>query len=185
MLKPLKFNRYRKKIYRFFFKRKLREFRADRNFHDFDHVQKIGILFDTFEPGTQKLIEKFARELREEGKEVVPLGFVNDKITVSNYGTLIFNRKQLSLKLFPQTKMTDDFLNQPFDLLINAYFAEHLPLEYISTFSKAHFRVGPYYENGMHANDLMIRCSQEQGVPYLLKQALHFLKMVRHDNKSA
>ncbi|MCB0410113.1 MAG: hypothetical protein KDD29_07825, partial [Flavobacteriales bacterium] len=72
-----------------------------------------------------------------------------------------------------------NFIEKPFSILIDLNTEDCFPLEYISTLSKAKFKVGA---NGNYRDeecDLTIDISQNKSLDYLIIQIKHYLKMIQ------
>lgn len=136
----------------------------------FDRAKFIGILFDASDMSYRDEVVKYAEALKKKGKKVKLLGFINTKEAQENLTFDFFNKKQLDFSLLPKSEIVNQFIKQPFDLLINLFFHENLPLEYISAASKARFRVGKH-STQTHSFDLMIDMKEsKKGLTYFTKQ---------------
>lgn len=109
---------------------------------DFDFTLKtIGILIEKSEVSK---VDEIIQELQQQGVET-------DQINVLVY-TGLTKPKQLNEVSFSMKDFTlggdihnqgvQDFIEKPFDLLINFYAKDSVPLLWISTKSKAKFKVG-------------------------------------------
>ena len=157
--------------------------RFDRNSIDFDQTKSIGILFDATENNSREEVMKYAELLSKNGKQVKLLGFINSKLNEASFPFKFFTKHNLSWSMIPKGKEIDQFIKKDFDVLINLYLPnqklglENLPIEYISTFSKAHLRVGPFSENN-DCYDLIIDTPKETDLQHLIKQVDFFLNRI-------
>ena len=161
--------------------------RLQRNVKAFglEKASSIGVLYNATNRDDADTVKKFVQYLKEERKEVVSLGFIDTKET-SEYLTSIlnytyFDQTHLKKNLVPEAKQVNSFLNQPFSILIDLNRKEDcFPLEYISTLSKAKFKVGA---NGAYRNevcDMLIEIGKEDKISFLIIQVKNYLKMIRN-----
>ena len=73
----------------------------------------------------------------------------------------------------PRGPVVDEFIEQPFDVLINMSIRHnHKSLDFISSLSKATFRIGPWYQ---HANTNPYDLCLDTGSSATLKEWIHEL----------
>ena len=109
-------------------------------------AKRIGILFDATLPENVVSVNRYAELLKRENKEVTLLGYIDAK---KNFGQPAFNfisKKDVNWIFKPRDQKVMKFINEDFDVLVNAWFAEYYPLQFISTLSKAGLRVGAFEE---------------------------------------
>ncbi len=167
------------KIKRYFYQRHLNsELGKTRHQHtsiSLDESKTIGILFDATESKQSDAVLKYASKLKKQGKKVQLLGFIHDKNEIET-DFPSFNLKDTTLSYIPKGERVEQFIKEPFDLLINLFFEENLALEYISTLSKARFRIGRFVEH-LHCFDLMINSLKKEGnIPFFTQQMELFLQ---------
>lgn len=163
----------------FYFLRKVaRQHLAPRKTINLTDSNEIGILFDASDPDQVSMINLFADSLKKERKHVVLLGYYDQPKRAINFNFSYFNRKNLNWHLKPGGDVVDEFLNRKFDILINAYSKENLPLEYISAMSQASFRMGAYNKEKTYAYDFMVDMKDENDLRWLLSQYRHYLQML-------
>src|SRR5690606_36217015 len=100
-----------------------------------NQAKEIGILYSAVDTQSNEVVKKFADQLKAKGKKVSVLGYrkYNPKDAVHN---TFFNKKNINWLKQPKDPYIKEFMDKSFDILINAYTEECLPLEYISSFSK-------------------------------------------------
>ena len=170
-------------FYNYYLNKRLKLERFDRNAMDFEQAKSIGILFDATENNSRQEVIKYAELLSKNGKKVKLLGFINNKLQEANFSFNSFTKQNLSWSMIPQGIAIEEFIKKDFDVLINLYLPNrqgnlgNLPIEYISTFSKAHLRVGPFSENH-ESYDLIIDTPQGADLQHLIKQVDFFLNRI-------
>ena len=105
-------------------------------------IKKVGILFDEsyFYEREALVGELIAKEIDE--KDIKILVFKNKIKNNEIFDYPVFSFKDLTWIATIDKKEVTDFVNEPFDLLINYYDTEKTPLLLVSYLSKASFKVG-------------------------------------------
>lgn len=168
----------------YFLKKELPAHQISRSSMCLDNANAVGIMFDGTKLESREIVIEFAEKLKREGKKVKLLAFFNNKLKSENFTFHHFNRRQLDFALRPNSAEAVEFMNQPFDLLLNLSNVSLLPLDYIAARSKARFRVGPFTENTF-SYDLMIDLSAQKGLKAFIQQITFYLKKMRPDYEAA
>lgn len=153
--------------------------RPARSITNLNDARTIGVIYDSTNPDNDITITKFAEMLRNKGKTVEIMAYVNDKKIDHKGDIALFNPRAVNWYGVPTDERITPFCNKPFDLLICAILEESRPLEYIAYLSKAKYRVGPFDEKKTHCYDLMIQMGSRKELGYLLQQMVHFLENIR------
>jgi hypothetical protein len=153
--------------------------RPVRTITNLNDAHSIGIIYDSTNPDHDITITKFAEMLRNKGKTVDIMAYVNDKKIDHKGDIALFNPKAVNWYGVPLDPRVNAFADKPFDLLICALLSESKPLEYIAYLSKAKYRVGPFDGSKTHLYDLMIEMGSKNDLGYLLQQMVHFLENIR------
>jgi len=143
--------------------------RIDRKFVGIENVQSIGILFDATELDMREMALQYADQLTNEQKRVKLLGFFDSKLDDSNFTFRYFNRKNLDWAGRPRGENVQEFIQQPFDMLINLDTVSKPQAEYLSAQSHAHLRIGPVTEHTF-CYDLMIDISGYHNLQTFIKE---------------
>lgn len=161
-------------LHNYLLQKKLSAHTVTRRPKGFDESQSIGILFDATDPQERQIVKHYANFLNKKNKNVQLFAFLNADQVQDNFTFKHFSNKELDWVLRPNDQVTADFINTPFDFLINVYQGKNIPLEYISSFSKAQIRVGPYTDKD-NCFDLMIETNEQNDLGYFVKQLEYFL----------
>ncbi|MCS6990821.1 MAG: hypothetical protein NZL95_03070 [Chitinophagales bacterium] len=161
-----------------FLQRQLRNRKIPRQTIRLRDAHDIGILFDASEPDQVTVVTQFAENLRKEQKKTTLLGFYDQSKQAINFNFAYFNRKNLNWYLAPTGLVVKEFMERPFDILINAYLRESLPLEYVSALSHARLRIGPYTKNKVYAYDFMVSVKEDETLAELLHYMREYLEML-------
>mgnify|MGYP006255504345 FL=1 len=163
------FQQFRLAIYHYILKSQLKKHHQKHEFVSFEMAKKIGILFDITEEEHIPIINKYVAKLERQQKKVKLLGFVDASAANENLMFPSFSRRETNLFFVPKGDAVQTFIEQPFDILICIFLSDSPSLEYISTFSKARFRVGKHLEAKEHCFDLMMNHENDSVKDFLDK----------------
>jgi hypothetical protein len=166
------------------FMRRLRLPQKRRQVVSFDAARKIGMLYDATLESDYESVKNYVKAIRAEHKEVVALGYVDGKGLSRNQfaqlGLDFFTKKDLGWNMIPHSLEVKNFINEPFDILINLNEGNCFPLNYITAMSKARFRIGRYNKNLVHNFDMMIDAGNSTSLTNFIKEADKYLRIIRN-----
>lgn len=145
---------------------------------DFNKVRTIAILFDGTQPENEVIVKDFISQLTKKGKEVELLGYVPTNLKSLNADFNSFCKNDLDFFRFPKSQRVDEFIDKPFDILINLAATNHMQLDFIAALSNAKLRVGPYTDR-THCYDLMIDHNEKSNLNSYIKQIDFFLNRMK------
>lgn len=135
-------------------------------------AETIGIIYNATEYVSFEIIRNLVKDLTHDSKKVMVLGYVDSKNLIDNYlyrkGFDFFSKNELNWYNKPVSPLVDQFIQEPFDLLINLSLDDHYPIRYITSLSAARFKTGRYTPDDL-CLDLMIDIEKEKQT----MQALH------------
>jgi len=155
----------------------------DKMDHNLESARSIGIIcFATSSNGLDNAMN-FANFLNE--KKIISsiLVFCPLKEVPQNFllrkNVKVFTKKELNWYGRPNQPTVEQFVNEEFDILIDLSLEEVFPLRWISTLSKAKFKVGAlgYFGN---PNDLTISLKNDKSEEYLVSQIKHYLTLINN-----
>jgi hypothetical protein len=150
---------------------------------DYNDMKRIGILYNADSNEHEMLVQQFANELRESGKKVLLMGFVNQKDLPHQKKPHISNeyfwKAHLNFIGLPITEKIGKFCNEPFDLLINMYFNDELPLQAMSLRSKALFKIGYNSALALPVNNMLIDTGNNKNPLTVGRQMIHYLQAIK------
>ncbi|MBL7915776.1 MAG: hypothetical protein JNL49_12090 [Bacteroidia bacterium] len=153
----------------------------------FSNAKNIGILYDATEDKDYELIKNYVRDMRGLSKEVIALGFYNKpelpNTRFMKLGLDFFTRKALNWKMKPNNPIVSNFVNRNFDILICLNLQKSIPLKYISSMTKAQFKIGKYEANSASIFDFMIKVDDPVNLKQLIDQVNHYLNLIRNENQ--
>ncbi len=149
----------------------------------FSQVNRIGIVYNAVTKENEQLVAKYASDLRAEGKKVFMLGYVDAKQLPASKKFLLnsefFWREKLNAVNLPIKGDIGAFLQEEFDLLLNLYQEPLLPMQAISAFSKAKYRVGSNITDNINYNDGMIDTGNKTDLHFLIEQIDFYLRNIK------
>jgi hypothetical protein len=127
-------------------------------------AENIGIIYNATEYVSFEIIRNLVKDLAHQSKKVTVLGYVDSKKLIDNYlyrkGFDFFSKNELNWYYKPVSSNIDEFIQEPFDLLINLSLEDYFPIRYITTLSAATFKTGKFTP-GDACLDLMIDIEKE------------------------
>jgi len=145
-------------------------------------AKSFAILFEASKIEDVDLVKKYVTYLKELKKKVRIVGFFNTEFppdfTYSKLEYEFFSVKELSWNLKPSGTFLNSFLEEEFDVLIDLNLDDHFPLKYISTLSRARFKVGKFSNENEKIQDLLIDIAPNKTFKYFLQQVDIYLDMI-------
>jgi len=175
---------FRKKLHNHFLLKELTSLQIKRQSVDFERARQIGILFNATELDERELVLNYAKQLKNAGKKVKLLAFLNSKKNSPNFSFHHFNKKDVDWLMRPKGEVIENFARQSFDILINLSSSANLPLDYIAAKSHGKFRIGPFHEQ-LNSYELMIDVPQENDSKTFLEEVITLLKKTKTTSYAA
>ncbi|MFH1005223.1 MAG: hypothetical protein V1781_07000 [Bacteroidota bacterium] len=173
----------------YYLKHKMKSLHRNKAFINLEQAKTIGIVFDATEEENLELVKKYIAYLREMKKKVKAIGYFDQKqIPSFVYSKLeydFFCSSELNWYNVPSVVYVENFLNDEFDILIDLNLDDCFPLRYISSLSKAKFKVGGKSEQNSSIFDLMIEIDLSKGIKYFLRTIDTYLFIInkKHDKQ--
>lgn len=149
----------------------------------FDRMQQVGIVYNGESKEEERAVNDYANELRAEGKKVFTLGYVHQKNLPGNKKISLqseyFWKEKLNGFNLPVKEKIGRFLDFDFDLLLNLYFEPMLPMQAISAWSSARYRVGANINGALKYVDAAIDTGAEKDLRFLIQQIDFYLKAIK------
>ncbi len=147
---------------------------------NWDDIKSIGFLIDGADATSLRLLLNKLYDYTDKGKKVDFLGYVKKYPPFEDEPIVWITRKDLNWFGAPKIKKIKVFLEKEFDILITTSLQNGIrPLEFVSTYSKATLRIGPFDPKKTYCYDFMIDVKNNKDpIPYL-EQIERYLKMVK------
>ena len=168
----------------YFLQKMISKLNARRNPVPFEPAKSVGVLFDATDQANRDQVIPFVEDLKRKGKNVVLIGYFNNKQDASSFAFKGFNRNDIDWLGRPKREVLEKYAKKDFDFLICIYQGECLPIEYIAALSEAHFRVGPHTHN-TYCFDLIIDTSKNDSTQHFLKEVDFYLHKINKKNEPA
>ena len=173
----------------YFLSLELNSLHRNKTFMNMEEAKTVGILFDATKSENFDLIKKYIIYLKDMKKRVKAIGFYNQKETPPMaYSKLeydFFTIKDLNWYNFPDNIYVRNFIEDEYDILLDLNIYDSFPLRYVSSVSKAKFKVGKKSERNSSIFDLMIDADASMGMKYFLKNIDTYLFIInkKHDKQ--
>jgi hypothetical protein len=149
----------------------------------------IGILYDATDKDNFEVVREFFRDLRSHEKNPVSLGYIDYKEVTfhplarpeSDY----FFKDQLNWMKKPSSPVVDNFINEPFDILINLTLEDFHPLDYIAALSKAGLKIGRANSAVSFCYDLTFHLDKEADIKSFAYTIIHYLSKINNERKQS
>lgn len=175
------FNNIRNKIGQYFLQKELLGFSRQRGFDGFENSKSVGLLFDATSNEDFELATRYVKYLKDHKKRVKAIGFFQGKtipeMVFSKLEFDYFTKKDLNWYFKPLPGFVDQFIQDDFDILIDLNLERVYPLQYISTLSKAKFKIGRFEDGDTHF-DFMIELPEDKGLKYFLKNLDLYIQQI-------
>jgi len=146
-------------------------------------ANNIGIIYNATEYVSFEIIRSLVKELSHDSRKVTVLGYVDSKKLIDHYlyrkGFDFFSKNELNWYYRPVSSVVEQFIKEPFDLLINLSLEDYFPIRYITALSPATFKAGRYSPDDIYL-DFMIDIEKEKQT----MRNLHKEIMVDADQKT-
>ena len=176
------FKQIRKIIGTYILKKELLNFSRKKIAISFAEVKTVLILFEASKIEDIQVVKKYVAQLKDKKKKVKIIGYFDTPFPPDfPYSKLeydFFNVKEVNWYLKPTSLYLDNLLAEEFDVLLDLNTNNFFPITYISSLSKAHFKVGKYSQANQSIYDLMIDTGQDTSVNTLLTQIEVYLNMI-------
>jgi len=153
---------------------------------NFSEINSIGIVWDASRPAELGILTGFYHRMMEMKIDVKIFGFYPGKILPDQYVAIRYftclKRDEVSFFYHPVSSEAAEFINIPFDILIDINFEKHFPLSYVTILSNARFKVGLFDQKSTDTPfDLMMEINKPVDIENYLVQIIHYLKMVKNE----
>ena len=169
----------------------MKTLRRDKVFLNMQDAKTVGIVFNATNNGDFELVKKYIAYLKEMKKRVKAIGYYDQKnIPALSYSKLeydFFCQKDLAWNNIPNNIYVKNFIEDQHDIMLDLNLDGLFPLRYISSLSKASFKVGKKSERNNSIFDLMIETTEGKGLKYFLKNIDTYLFIInkKHDKQIA
>ncbi|QKG79852.1 DUF6913 domain-containing protein [Tenuifilum thalassicum] len=154
-----------------------------RKIYNLTTARNVGIVFNVTDSKTFDTVLQFIAKLEKIPLNVDALAYYSEKeipqIYVLNEKIDVFSKNETNWYYKPQSPVVDSFISKEHDILVDLTREESVPLRWISTLSRAKFKVGVlnYFNNPF---DLIISIDEGQSLDYIVEQTYNTLESLNN-----
>ena len=163
-------------------KRRLKSIRRHKKFNNLHNAHKIGIVWDGSNTDDFEAITTFYQDMQKINIQVdivcyFPKTVLPDKYTAIRYLSCI-KKPDLNFFCIPRSDDINEFINTPYEILIDININNHFPIKFITVLSRAEFKVGSESSDYSDMLDMTINISRKNDLVYYLEQVKYYLEMI-------
>lgn len=125
-----------------------------------EKAKYIGILYEIGDENTYVWLSNFVNSLLAEGKTLRIVGYHNHKYVphycIPQLKYDFFCNKETNWFGKPTARFVQEFIDEPFDVLLDLTLKPLFPLQYFLANSAARFKIGAQHQNSAEFLDMMI-----------------------------
>lgn len=167
----------------FFLKRELKHFYRTQKFYNFKLAESFGIVYEYKNEEEFKVLEHLIHQLNDDKKKVKVIVYIKDQKLLEYIPQRLtvdyINPKDLDWFGRPKSPYAKDFMNASFQVLLDLNFKQSFPLSYITSLSKANYKVGLFDIKSKDRLDMMLKVKSDQGLKYVLREMFRYLKLIK------
>lgn len=153
-----------------------------KRFNSLHNAHKIAIVWSAENDGDLKIINSFYQEMQKRGIQTDILCYYPGHILPDNLTALrhinCFRRTDLNYLYIPVSPGIIEFINTPYEILIDINFGKHFPLRWISSLSMAELKIGSDNNGTDSYMDITIKLNDRNETDYFLEQVKFYLEMI-------
>ncbi|MDR2358793.1 MAG: hypothetical protein LBD87_03185 [Prevotellaceae bacterium] len=175
------FGRIKRNIGHRILKKQRKHQQCKRQFHNFNTAKSVGILY-LYDPTTENDIQMLVRFLAERNIKAQLLAYSPESKPPQSFITTVnkrlFHKEQLNWFGKPVAGEVDNFIQSPFDILIDFSYPPCYPMQYIATLSHAQMRVGKiaYPDNPY---EFILTIPEQDNNKFFIEQLKHYLLSIQ------
>jgi len=147
-------------------------------------ARTVALLYYLPDEATYKKVEAILSRLSEMNLKIRVVCYTDLKISphyfIPKISQDIITAKEVNWKYQPQKPFVKDFIDTPFDILIDLSLTEYLPLLYFAALSNAGLKVGMFREDHQLYYDLMIHTAPDETIDSFTEQVIHYLSLINN-----
>lgn len=149
-------------------------------------AKNVGILWNPSDEYSIETFELLRKVLKEKGIKSTGLAFIDSKREMETLSTVshssFLNKREVSFLGKPASSEASQFMQQPFDILIDLTIKKAYALQYILINSQARFKVG-WKANEYNFYDLDVDVSGHPDCNYLMEQIIFYLDKIKEKSE--
>ena len=150
-------------------------------YNNFVSSSTIGLIFDAEDKSHLKLAKEFMNYIEERGIKAFGLALVSKSDIIGYFpyrkGVGYFGLDKLNWYGKPLDEGIEEFIERPFDILIDISLSETYPIEYIFAMSKAKFKICNNSLKEQFA-DFVLKLEKPHDLELFIEQVKHYLETI-------
>ncbi|MBS0011587.1 MAG: hypothetical protein KFF49_09275 [Bacteroidales bacterium] len=153
-----------------------------KRFNNLHNAHKIGVVWDGSNTAGFDAVSAFYQEMQKINIQLdivcyYPEAVLPDEYTAIRYLTCI-KKTDLNYLYLPHSFDIEEFINTPYEILIDINNNNHFPLKYITVLSRAEFKVGTESSGYRDKLDMTLAVDRKNDLAYYLQQVKYYLEMI-------
>jgi len=137
-----------------------------------EKAKYIGILYEIGDENTYVWLSSYVNKLLAAGKTLRIVGYHNNKFVphycIPQLKYDFFCNKETNWFGKPTARFVQEFVDEPFDILLDLTVSPSFPLQYFLANSVAHFKIGAQQPGNAEFLDMMIKLEEDHSVADLM-----------------
>ena len=147
-------------------------------------AKSVAIIYRADDEEANDLVRRYVKFLKDYKLKVKTLGYYDQKELPPDVNPKLefdfITKKDLNLRLEPKSVVSQNFIEEDFDILIDTSAEEDVIMQYLTHYSKAKFKVGAARLSYHNQLDLSIVLKPEEGTRQLLKSVDKYLHVIKN-----
>ena len=164
---------------------KQEEAKRDKRVYNYAQAESIALIFKERGEEHYGVISKYMSFLKDEHliKNLMALCYIEDKETPTYIKPRVdfetFTKKDTNWQQLPSGTIVENFINEPYNILIDLSLDDDMPIKHIVKQSNASFKLGKHSKKNEHLYDMMISVDKENLTPKeLIEHVNHYLSII-------
>ena len=150
-------------------------------YNNFHSASSVGILFNAENKEFYAAAKEFMNYIDERGIKINALSFVSKSELIGYFpyrkGVEYFGMDKLSWTGKPNEEGVEEFIERPFDILIDISLTDSFPNEYVFALSKAKFKICNNSSIEKYA-DFVLQLKNKEDIDTYIEQIKHYLESI-------
>lgn len=137
-------------------------------------LKNILILFEGTETSDMQSVMEFAGKLKDQGRNVKLLSYIDSKGELMNFGMAVYNNSSVNWFGFPKKHILELLESQKFDILININISDKNHLHVLACKANADFKISlpTKYKNDF---TLVLNTKEKENIKQILYEIIDYL----------
>jgi len=177
------FENLRYKISNMLLRKKAAKLKRQKMLFDFASAKYVGVLCSPHDETGTTHLKEFLHYLSNKGIKYSVVGYFDEKKIPENFLYVkdidFITKDDLNFLFIPESPIVKQFIDEPFDMLINCSLGDYFPLKYVSHLSVAKCKVGVMRQDET-CYDLMIDVTKKPTIEYFIENLEKYLSNLRN-----